>query len=380
MMSRSNLFKTWSAIVVGLLVSLLSFDEAAARHQNGHTLSVTGKRPILSSHTFTSKRSTTHYWEAGPANGPLIIFVHGWPEIGLAWRAQMEALAAEGWRCIAPDLRGFGASSIPKGQGAYAIKEVVDDMVELHAHLGGKPAIWVGHDWGSPVVSSLTAHYPKISRGLVLVSVPYLPNGWALPNLIPLIDRTLYPADKFPDGQWDYWRFYLTHFDQAVDDMDADIPATLASIFTKGGPSSIGKLSPSALITAKGGRYGAAHRAPVTKPDYTLWPKADFDALVIAFKKAGFRPANSYYLNDDANIAYAKSAVKDGKLSVPVLYINDEYEPFSNINLSNIGDPMRKACSNLRVIDQPSGHWVTLERKAELTNSIRSWIKLASLK
>jgi pimeloyl-ACP methyl ester carboxylesterase len=379
MTSRSNLFKAWLAIAAGLLISILSFGAEATHQQNGHTFRLPGKSSILVSHTFTSKRTTTHYWEAGPGNGPLMIFVHGWPEIGLAWRAQMEAFAAEGWRCIAPDLRGFGGSSVPTAQGAHAMKEVVDDMVELHAHLGGKAAIWVGHDWGSPVVSSLVAHYPKISRGVVLVSVPYLPNGWALPNLIPLIDRTLYPADKYPDGQWDYWRFYLTHFDQAVSDMDADIPATLASIFTKGVPASVGKLSPSAVVTAHGGRYGAAHRAPATAPDYTLWPQADFDALVAAFKKTGFRPANSYYLNDDANIAYAKTAVNNGKLSVPVLYVNDEYEPFSNINLSKVGDPMRKACSNLTVIDQPSGHWVTLERKAELTDTIRSWLKLMGL-
>ncbi|WP_260319789.1 alpha/beta hydrolase [Pedobacter cryoconitis] len=309
-----------------------------------------------------------------------MIFVHGWPEIGLVWRAQMEAFAAEGWRCIAPDLRGFGDSSVPTAKGAYAIKEIVDDMVELDAHLGGKAAIWVGHDWGSVVAGSLAAHYPKISRGVVLMSVPYLPDGWALPNLIPLVDRTLYPANKYPDGQWDYWRFYLTHFDQAVSDMDADVPATLASIFTKGDPASAGKLSPSALVTAHGGRYGAAHRAPATEPDYTLWPKPDFDALVAAFKKTGFRPCNSYYLNDDANIAYAKTAPNNGKLSLPVLFVNDEYEPFSNINLSKVGNPMRAACSNLTVVDQPSGHWVPLERKYEIIETIHAWVKLNSLK
>lgn len=57
------------------------------------------------------------------------------------WRAQIEAFASEGWRCIAPDLRGFGNSSVPRAKGAYAIKEIVDDMAELNAHLGGKAAI-----------------------------------------------------------------------------------------------------------------------------------------------------------------------------------------------------------------------------------------------
>ncbi len=379
MTSRRNFIKAGTAVVAGLLITILSFGADAAHH-HAQTLHTTRKGPLLTSHTFTSKRTTTHYWEAGPIDGPLMIFVHGWPEIGLVWRAQMEAFAAEGWRCIAPDLRGFGDSSVPSAKEAYATKEMVMDMVELQAHLGGKAAIWVGHDWGSPIVASVAAHYPKLSRGVVLISVPYGPNGWALPNLIPFIDRTLYPADKYPDGQWDYWRFYLTHFDQAVGDMDADVPATLASIYTKGIPASTGKLSPSAVVTANGGRYGAAHRAPAMEPDYTLWSQPDFDALVAAFKKTGFRPCASYYLNDDANIAYAKTALNNGKLSQPVLFVNDEYEPFSNINLSKVGDPMRKACSNLTVIDQPSGHWLPLERKSELTETIRSWAKLNGLK
>ena len=149
--------------------------------------------------------------------------MHGWPEIGLVWRAQMEAFAAAGWRCVAPDLRGFGDSSAPMAKEAYAIQDIVEDMAELHAHLGGHAAIWVGHDWGSVVVASAVAHHPRLSRGVVLLSVPYLPTGWALPNLLPLVDRTLYPAITYPDGQWDYWRFYLTHFEQAVRDMGSGL-------------------------------------------------------------------------------------------------------------------------------------------------------------
>ena len=362
----------------GPLVTTVRFGAAAAPHQQ--TRHAGEKAPLVTSHTFTSKRTTTHYWEAGPSDGPLLIFVHGWPEIGLVWRAQLEAFAADGWRCIAPDLRGFGDSAVPTAPAAYATPELVLDLVELQAHLGGKAAVWVGHDWGSPIVAALAAHYPQLSRGLVLLSVPYLPTGWALPNLLPLIDRTLYPADNYPDGQWDYWRFYLTHFEQAVRDMDADVEATLASLYQKGDPASVGKVSPSALVTANGGRYGAAHRAPATAPDYTLWPQPDFEALVAAFQKTGFRPCNSLYLNDDANIAYARTAVNNGKLSQPVLFVNDEYEPFSNINLSSVGEPMRSACSSLTVIDQPAGHWLPLERKSELTETIRSWVKLNGLK
>jgi pimeloyl-ACP methyl ester carboxylesterase len=64
-----------------------------------------------------------------------MIFLHGWPEIGLVWRAQVEAFASEGWHCVAPDMRGYGGSSAPSASEAYALKEIVDDMVELHDHL-----------------------------------------------------------------------------------------------------------------------------------------------------------------------------------------------------------------------------------------------------
>jgi pimeloyl-ACP methyl ester carboxylesterase len=111
--------------------------------------------------TFSSPRHTTRYWEAGPVGGPLMIFLHGWPEIGLMWRAQVEAFASEGWRCVAPDMRGYGGSSAPTASAAYTLNEIVDDMVELHDHLGGCPAIWVGHDLGSPVAGALATHHPS---------------------------------------------------------------------------------------------------------------------------------------------------------------------------------------------------------------------------
>ena len=68
------------------------------------------------SRTFSTPRQTTHYIECGPADGPLMIFLHGWPSIGLMWRAQMDAFAADGWHCVAPDLRGYGGSSAPCSQ------------------------------------------------------------------------------------------------------------------------------------------------------------------------------------------------------------------------------------------------------------------------
>ena len=115
--------------------------EIGAVAQSGVAGSVTSS--TLVSRTFSTARQTTHYIESGPVDGPVMIFLHGWPSIGLMWHAQMDAFAADGWHCVAPDLRGYGGSFAPAANDVYTIKEVVADMAELHDHLGGKPAIWV---------------------------------------------------------------------------------------------------------------------------------------------------------------------------------------------------------------------------------------------
>lgn len=333
----------------------------------------------LVSRTFRTPRQTTHYIECGPADGPLMIFLHGWPGIGLMWHAQMDAFAADGWRCVAPDLRGYGGSSAPAANDAYTNEQVVADVAELHDHLGGKPAIWVGHDWGSVVASALVAHEARRSRGVVLIAVPYFPDANALPTLVPLVDRTIYPADQYPAGQWDYYRYYTTHFKAAVADLDAYKAASLASIFRQGDPAGVGKPSQSAVVTRKGGRFGAAHRAPPTQPDPALWPPADFNVLVQAFRAHGFRAPCAWYLNDNANIAYARKAPNGGRLSQPVLFINSDFDQINSINGNRLGDPMRAACLDLTVTSLPGAHWLPLERKAEIIQAIRTWLQSRKL-
>jgi pimeloyl-ACP methyl ester carboxylesterase len=333
----------------------------------------------LTDTTFSSPRHSTHYWEAGPTDGPLMIFLHGWPQIGLVWRAQIEAFASEGWHCIAPDMRGYGGSSAPAASEAYAIEKIVDDMVELHDHLGASPAIWVGHDLGSPVVGALAAHHAERSRGVVFISVPYAPQAFALPSLLPLVDRELYPANQYPDGQWDYYRFYLTHFEQTVTDFNADIPASLAAIYRSGNPDSVGKVYRSAIITRNGGWFGSERHAPAVQADPALWPHADFLSMVETFRVTGFQPGNSWYLNDSVNIAYACAAPDGGRLRQPVLFINGDFDGLCDITHNRFGEPMRSACQDLTVTNLPSGHWLPLERKAEVIEAARSWLKTKAL-
>jgi len=333
----------------------------------------------LVSRTFSAPRHTTHYLECGPADGPLMMLLHGWPSIGLVWRAQMNAFADDGWHCVAPDLRGYGRSSIPTATDVYTIEEVVADMAELHDHLGGEPAIWVGHDWGSVVAGDVAAHEPDRSRGVVLTSLAYYPDGHALQTVLPLVDQTIYPADEYPEGQWDYYRYYTTHFESAVADLDADLAASLASIYRPGDPAGAGKVSPNAVVSRKGGRFGAAHHAPPTEPDPALWPPADFEALLQAFQAHGFGPGCAWYLNDDANLDYARRAPDHGRLSQPVLFVNGDFDQICSITGNRQGDPMRAACADLTETSMPAGHWLPLERKEDHIEAIRTWFREKNL-
>ena len=82
-------------------------------------------------HTAKSERHTTFYLAAGPENGPLVILLHGWPELSVSWRHQLPPLAALGFRAIAPDMRGYGRSSVYPKHADYAQEHIVRHVLEL---------------------------------------------------------------------------------------------------------------------------------------------------------------------------------------------------------------------------------------------------------
>src|ERR687889_2758509 len=83
--------------------------------------------------------------------GPLVVLCHGWPESAFSWRHQIPALAAAGYRVVAPDMRGYGGTSAPQEVLAYTLFHLVGDVVGLEQALGEEQAVIVGHDWGAAV-------------------------------------------------------------------------------------------------------------------------------------------------------------------------------------------------------------------------------------
>ena len=109
----------------------------------------------------------------GPDDGEPVIMWHGFPEMGYSWRHQAAALAADGYRTIVPDLRGYGASDRPTGTAAYAFPQLVGDVVGLINALGHGYAHLVGHDWGGSLCWATSALMPDKVRSLMILNAPH---------------------------------------------------------------------------------------------------------------------------------------------------------------------------------------------------------------
>jgi pimeloyl-ACP methyl ester carboxylesterase len=107
----------------------------------------------------------------GPDDGEPVLFMHGWPDSHTIWRHQVDALAAAGYRTIAPDLRGFGASDMPTEVEAYKLAHSVVDMVAVLDALELPQANVVSHDWGAVAGWGLAAFVPDRVRTLTAMSV-----------------------------------------------------------------------------------------------------------------------------------------------------------------------------------------------------------------
>src|SRR5207244_13577616 len=93
-----------------------------------------------------------------------VVLCHGFPEIAYSWRHQMPALAAAGFRAIAPDQRGYGETDRPAAVRDYDIHHLTADLVGLLDALGLERAVFAGHDWGGIVVWHMPLLYPPAPR------------------------------------------------------------------------------------------------------------------------------------------------------------------------------------------------------------------------
>jgi epoxide hydrolase 4 len=114
-----------------------------------------------------------HVMEAGPADGPMVLFLHGFPEFWYAWRKQIGYFAERGYLVVVPDQRGYNLSDKPKGIAPYKIDELAKDVIGIIDFYKRKQIFLVGHDWGAAVSWWVSLKYPERIKRLVVMNVPH---------------------------------------------------------------------------------------------------------------------------------------------------------------------------------------------------------------
>ncbi|MFI6318001.1 alpha/beta fold hydrolase [Nonomuraea sp. NPDC050556] len=288
-------------------------------------------------------------------DGPLVVFCHGFPELSYSWRHQLPAVAAAGYRAVAPDQRGYGLSPIPSAIEDYDIVQLTDDLLELLDDLGEERAAFVGHDWGSLVVWSLALRAPERVAGVAALSVLFQRRG----QMSPLAAiRKAFP-----------W-FYMLYFQEpgvADADLGRDPATTLRRMM-----GSLTSGDPTALVGEDDGR-GFVERLPEPGGLPGWLTQDDLDHYVEAFTRTGFTGGINWYRNIDRN--WDLMADYDGaRITVPALFIGGTADP--TLRTERVAK-LAEWVPDLRgaVLLEGAGHWIQQERPDEVNAALLTFLK-----
>jgi pimeloyl-ACP methyl ester carboxylesterase len=301
-----------------------------------------------------------HLAEAGA--GPLVLFVHGFPELWYSWRHQLPAVAEAGFHAVAIDVRGYGDSDKPDAIEAYAMREHVADLLGVLDALGEKQAVIVGHDWGAPMAWNSAALHPDRYRAVVGMSVPYLPRG-------PM------PPLKMMEAMFQNNFFYILYFQEpgvAEAEFESDVRRSMR-LFTWGASGEARSMS--GFATAMAGKPKDAKLFDGV-PDVEGVPpwmtEEELDYYVEKFTNGGFRGPINRYRNMDRDWEQLPE-LQDKKIEQPALFLYGEADGV--MSFAPI-DPMKQLVPNLKIVSFPgAGHWTQQERPAEVNTELIAFLK-----
>lgn len=312
------------------------------------TLKITPDK--IAHHDATVNGIKYHYAEAG--NGPLVVLLHGFPELWYSWRHQLVALAEAGYHAVAPDLRGFGGSAVTDDVKDYSLFQHASDVKALVDHLNAKEAAVIGHDWGANLMWIMPMLYPDTVKAVASLSIPF------------------YPEPRDPAEIRKKWASVFTNFEKkgVVEDEFNKEPERFFKLFFY----ALSGNAPSETVNKLYVQSSPADKLLDLFPDTENLPawltQEDINYYVSAYKKTGLTPALNFYRNTDADYLRLKEVYKKG-IRQPALFIGGGAEAAVKFGST---EPMKAALPNLRdiIILPGCGHWLQQERPAEVNAAI----------
>ena len=215
--------------------------------------------------------------------GPLVILVHGWPELWYSWRHQIPALVDAGYKVVAPDVRGYGGSDKPYPVEAYDMIELTADVVGLIDAMDAERAILVGHDWGAPICWNTAVLHPDRVAAVAGLSVPFIPRTAVSP--IELWRQMF--AGKF------FYQLYFQEEGVAEAELEADVRTSLRKVYYTASGDATPEEAQSFVNKPPDSGLLEGMPNPAKLPAWL--GEEDLDYFAAAFEASGFRgPLNRY--------------------------------------------------------------------------------------
>jgi pimeloyl-ACP methyl ester carboxylesterase len=288
--------------------------------------------------------------------GEPVILLHGFPELAFSWRFQLPAIAAAGFRAIAPDQRGYGRSSAPSGVEDYGIDRLIADILGLLDALQFERATFVGHDWGAFVLWHMSLLCPERMEKQAILNIPFWPR--------PPVDPIELFRQRFGDD------FYIVNFqdsDQA-DRTFASDPAHFFDVLMRKNQVSrkeFDRLPPERRVLSLLQTFAREESGgdPVLSDE-------ERDYFAAAFTKSGFTGPINWYRNWTAN--WERLAGVPQIVNVPTLFIgamNDIVVSPEHI------EAMKPFVTDLEShVLENCGHWSQQEKPDEVNRLLIDWL------
>ncbi len=284
-----------------------------------------------------------------------VVLAHGFPELAFSWRFQLPALAEAGYQVIAPNQRGYGNTDKPEEVTAYDIRHLCGDLAGLLDTLGLSRAVFVGHDWGAPVVWNMPLLFPEKVAGVVGMSVPFTPRGKDDP--VTVMEK-IYGPDH-----------YIVHFNRQPGVADAAFAADperfLRNVFRKRRPRTGSDPSPSEKPSFRVSLMDLMEQED--PPGEPLMSEEELKVFVAAFRKGGFSGPINWYRNITRN--WELSAGLPQRIEVPCAMIFGAYDIVPK------GGDVSAYIPNLETLTLECGHWIQQEKPEEVNAFLLGWLK-----